>query len=85
MTSCPLLSFFALHLVSHIRRVHLTMWLPDARKVQEVAIRQLGHQAYVDRLFLEVLWRLVVDETQIGTNSYGRMFAIANDLLGQYL
>lgn len=83
MTSCPLLSFFALYAVSYVRQIKQTMCIPNACKVQKVTVGQLSHQTNVDRLSLEVFWRLVVDETQIGTDPYGNMLTGADDLLGQ--
>ena len=77
------MSFFALYTVSHVRRNKRMMWIPNACKVQKVAVRQFRHQTNVDRLFLEVFWRLVVDEAQIGTNPYGDMLASADDLNSQ--
>lgn len=82
MTSCPLLSFFALCFVSHIRRVRLKIYIPDARKMQELTVRQLSQQAHVDSLFPEGFWRFVIDEPQICTNFYDRMLASTNNLLG---
>jgi hypothetical protein len=59
------------------------IYIPHAYKVQELAVRQLCHHAYVNRNSVEELGRLVVDESHICANSDGHLFASTNDLCNQ--